>query len=111
MPNFLYKAVLFNMMAPAKCARLHLNALKLNKLKNSSLTYTTHICSAQQPCELMATVLNRHRACPALQEVLLASAKAGLSIATEPAGKNGKSRQSIEYRADEKAELKSHLEN
>lgn len=59
----------------------------------------------------MATVLNRHRACPALQEVLLVSAKAGLSTATEPAGKTGKPRQNIEYSAHEKAELKSHAEN
>lgn len=98
-------------MASAKCAPLHLNELKLNKPKNSFPTYATHICSVQQPCGLMATVLNRHRACSALQEVLLASAKAGLSIATEPAGKISKSRQNKEYSADEKAELKSHVEN
>lgn len=59
----------------------------------------------------MATVLNRHRACPALQEVLLDSAKAGLATATEPGGKTGKSRQNIENSAHEKAELQSHAEN
>lgn len=51
---------------------------------------------------LLATVLNRHRTCPASQKALQDSADAGQPTSIESAGYGYKSGQNAEYAADEK---------